>query len=268
MSSLVITWYEWAGFLAVFIAAAATIYIFFDSQELSGDKVTYIKVSSVLGLLLTLPAIYLRFTADEQLLTALLSDPLQITATLEQLLSNMQLFAYLGLAGALLALFALIYYSTQKENLIGDDFGITVETTYASAPSPPPAVSPVPAPPTPAPAPRPARPVPPTQPIQQDLPATAWLVSRSGNNPGKQYGLQMNQPNIIGRDARRADIIIDDDTVSREHARIRYENGQFIIYDLASTSGTYINGNMVQRQMLYDNDRIALGRVEFVFKKA
>ena len=39
------------------------------------------------------------------------------------------------------------------------------------------------------------------------------------------------------------------------------------IIDMASTSGTLVNGNAVQRQMLYDNDRINLGRVELVYKK-
>ena len=36
---------------------------------------------------------------------------------------------------------------------------------------------------------------------------------------------------------------------------------------MASTSGTYVNGSVVQRQMLYDDDRINLGRIELVYKK-
>ena len=84
---------------------------------------------------------------------------------------------------------------------------------------------------------------------------------------GKQHNLSQNSSKIIGRDPNRADILLDDDTVSREHARIKYENGQFVLYDLGSTTGTFVNQNRIQRQMLYDDDRITLGRVEMLYKK-
>jgi pSer/pThr/pTyr-binding forkhead associated (FHA) protein len=106
-----------------------------------------------------------------------------------------------------------------------------------------------------------------TMPVSQEPPPQAWLVVRQGPRVGAQFGLGMSRPNVIGRDPNKADILIDEDSVSREHARVRFENGQFILYDMASTGGTYVNGNMVQRQMLYDNDKIRLGRVELAFKK-
>jgi pSer/pThr/pTyr-binding forkhead associated (FHA) protein len=110
--------------------------------------------------------------------------------------------------------------------------------------------------------------MPPTQQIAPEPAPTAWLIVRSAQRSGTQYGLSIKRNNTIGRDARQADFVLDDDTVSREHARVRYENGKFVVYDLASTSGTYVNGNMIQRQMLYDGDKINIGRVELVFKEA
>lgn len=278
MSSLIMTWYEWGVFAGVFIAAAATIYIFFDAQEYPGSQVAkYAKIGVVLGLLLTLPSLYMRL-AEPQSLDILANVILAIMnpEEAERLQANLELFAYLGMLGMLLSLGTLAYYYTQKDS----DYAPlpnTAPTAYAppaqASPPAPPEQAPPPAAqstsysPPPAASPSP-RAIPPTQPIRSEPPPMAWLVARSGSRAGQQYGLQTQQPNIIGRDASRADIIVDDDTVSREHARVRYENGQFVVYDLASTSGTFVNGNMVQRQMLYDNDRIMLGRMEFIFKKA
>lgn len=110
-------------------------------------------------------------------------------------------------------------------------------------------------------------PVPPTEVIGAPQPPAAWLVMRLGNRTGKQYGLQRGR-NVIGRDAAQCEIVVDDPTVSKRHAEIRYENGQFVLYDLASTNGTFVNNRRVQRQGLLDDDDVRLGNVAFVFKQA
>lgn len=96
--------------------------------------------------------------------------------------------------------------------------------------------------------------------------AAGWLVSRSGARSGQSFALKQGN-NTVGRDSRRADIVLDDPTISGEHARIRYEGGQFFAYDLASTNGTFINNRKIQRQMLMDGDVIRFGSAEAVFKK-
>lgn len=95
--------------------------------------------------------------------------------------------------------------------------------------------------------------------------ALAWLAVQGGPYAGKQFGLADGR-NIIGRDGTRSDFILDDELVSGQHAQVRFENGQFVIYDLASTNGTLVNGRRVQRQPLMDNDVIRLGNTQIVFK--
>jgi pSer/pThr/pTyr-binding forkhead associated (FHA) protein len=61
--------------------------------------------------------------------------------------------------------------------------------------------------------------------------------------------------------------VVDDATISAEHAAIVFEHGRYVLYDLASTNGTYVNDHRTQRQMLYDGDRVRLGTAELIFKR-
>lgn len=106
----------------------------------------------------------------------------------------------------------------------------------------------------------------PTMPIGMPPAPEGWLILRTGSRAGQQFGLKRGK-NIIGRDPSRVDIIIDDETVSGEHALIQFEGGQFYIYDLASTNGTYVNNRRIQKQLLMDGDRIRLGAAEVIFKR-
>jgi pSer/pThr/pTyr-binding forkhead associated (FHA) protein len=91
-------------------------------------------------------------------------------------------------------------------------------------------------------------------------------VLRSGGRSGKQFGLNRGR-NTVGRDSSQADIVLDEDTVSGEHARVQFEHGQFYVYDLASTNGTYVNNRRVQKQMLMDGDTLRFGNAQMVFKR-
>lgn len=97
-------------------------------------------------------------------------------------------------------------------------------------------------------------------------PPSAWLVGQVGNRTGKEMPLRRDR-NTIGRDGTQCDIVVDDTTVSKRHAEIRFENGQYVLYDLASTNGTFVNHHRVQRQSLLDGDQVQLGNVSFVFKE-
>ena len=66
------------------------------------------------------------------------------------------------------------------------------------------------------------------------------LIMRSGPTPGAAYNLEGDQL-TIGRDATN-DITINDAEISRRHARLTFQGGKYVLEDLGSTNGTFVNG--------------------------
>ncbi len=66
---------------------------------------------------------------------------------------------------------------------------------------------------------------------------------------------------------RRLDntLVIDDPRVSRNHAQLRSINGRYVIFDLNSTGGTFINGRRASQGVLYPGDVISLAGVTLIF---
>lgn len=80
--------------------------------------------------------------------------------------------------------------------------------------------------------------------------------------PDKQHDF------VIGRSAKDSDLVIQDGSLSRSHARIYKSGGVYHIQDLFSTNGTRIDGKKLlsgSDQMLTNGNAIALGKVDFVF---
>src|SRR5207244_193761 len=57
-----------------------------------------------------------------------------------------------------------------------------------------------------------------------------------------------------------SDIVVTNSQVSRRHAQITGASGTFMIADLGSTNGTYVNGVRISEHILKDADRIELGK--------
>jgi pSer/pThr/pTyr-binding forkhead associated (FHA) protein len=66
---------------------------------------------------------------------------------------------------------------------------------------------------------------------------------------------------------RRLDnsLVIDDPRVSRNHAQLRAIKGRYVIFDLNSTGGTFINGRRASQGVLYPGDVISLAGVMLIF---
>ncbi len=66
------------------------------------------------------------------------------------------------------------------------------------------------------------------------------LVMRSGPTPGTVYPLEGDQI-MVGRDASN-NVPINDAEMSRRHARLTFQGGKYVIEDVGSTNGTFVNG--------------------------
>ena len=74
-----------------------------------------------------------------------------------------------------------------------------------------------------------------------------------------------NQPVInIGR-RKNNQIVIDDLHISREHAQIRAVQGKYVIFDLGTTGGTFINGRRITQQVLNPGDVITLAGIPLIY---
>lgn len=84
------------------------------------------------------------------------------------------------------------------------------------------------------------------------------LVMRTGPNPGETFSLTENEI-YIGRDVNN-DIVVSDQEVSRKHARLVMQAGGYVLEDLGSTNGTYVNGQrLMGPHVLRPGETIMLG---------
>jgi hypothetical protein len=91
----------------------------------------------------------------------------------------------------------------------------------------------------------------------------ALLIRAGGGREGEAIALNTDVL-TIGR-SPHSDIFLDDVTVSRHHARvIRDENG-FLVEDLNSLNGTYVNRRRIERHRLADADELQIGKFKLAF---
>jgi predicted component of type VI protein secretion system len=84
------------------------------------------------------------------------------------------------------------------------------------------------------------------------------LVMKTGPAPGRIFSLQKTEISI-GREAG-SDVCINDVEVSRQHARLVSQFGDYLLDDLESTNGTFVNGQRITGQrILKPGDSIFLG---------
>ena len=86
--------------------------------------------------------------------------------------------------------------------------------------------------------------------------AKLFFVGLDGTE--KSYRLQTHRPITIGRDPGN-DIILRDPKDSRHHAEIVFERGFFVLHDLASANGTYVNAKRVRVAPLTHGAKLRMG---------
>jgi len=91
------------------------------------------------------------------------------------------------------------------------------------------------------------------------------LTITSGPGTGELFELSQATAISIGR-ARANDIVLEDVSISGQHCRIRPEDGGFVLHDLKSTNGTFVNDKRVSRHTLSDGDRVQVGETVMQFR--
>ncbi len=84
------------------------------------------------------------------------------------------------------------------------------------------------------------------------------FVMRSGPTPGVTFPLDGDQL-TIGRDSTNG-VAINDAEISRKHARLMFQGGKYVLEDLGSTNGTFVNGQRLAGPVvLKPGDVVSLG---------
>jgi len=106
-----------------------------------------------------------------------------------------------------------------------------------------------------------------TQLDREDTSLLGWLVVKKGDYMRRGQIMKIKPGQIMGRDPRRAHVVIDDEKVSGLHARIKVKEDKFILVDLGSVNGTSVNGEeILAPRVLEEGDEIKIGDTLFVIK--
>jgi HD-GYP domain-containing protein (c-di-GMP phosphodiesterase class II) len=98
---------------------------------------------------------------------------------------------------------------------------------------------------------------------RMDKTSASYLIVERGPEKGKRIRL-LQFPASIGRDPAN-DIVIKDEEISRNHLRIKQRGRIYVVEDLESRNGTYINGDRVLNSILKNGDRLLIGSTELTF---
>jgi pSer/pThr/pTyr-binding forkhead associated (FHA) protein len=92
---------------------------------------------------------------------------------------------------------------------------------------------------------------------------TALLVVLRGPNTGARFLLDDDE--VASGRHPDSDIFLDDVTVSRKHAVFRREGETFIVRDVGSLNGTYVNRERIDEVALQTGDEVQIGKFRLVF---
>lgn len=97
-----------------------------------------------------------------------------------------------------------------------------------------------------------------------ERPASAVLRTIRGPRAGVDYALGQGEA-TVGRNPN-CTIFLNDMTVSREHARISFEQGSHVIRDEQSFNGVWVNNKNVNAKALVSGDIVQIGAFAFIYE--
>jgi len=94
-------------------------------------------------------------------------------------------------------------------------------------------------------------------------PTSALLVVQRGPSAGARFLLDADRT-VAGR-SPDADIFLDDVTGSRKHVEFVREGDEFVVRDVGSLNGTYVNRDRIERAVLKAGDEVQIGKFRMTF---
>lgn len=94
-------------------------------------------------------------------------------------------------------------------------------------------------------------------------PGVGTLVVRSGSQAGQTFALT-ERVTHLGRHPD-SEISLDDITVSRRHAEVERADAGYVVRDVGSLNGTYVNNQRVDEASLHHGDELQVGKFRLVF---
>lgn len=108
-------------------------------------------------------------------------------------------------------------------------------------------------------------------------PQTQRIALHGPSEPSQGYLIPFSQPGgasiplndflTIGRDAS-CQLVVNDSYVSSRHARIERKTGGYVLRDLHSRNGTFLNGSRITEGILATDDRLRFGETVYIFSEA
>jgi pSer/pThr/pTyr-binding forkhead associated (FHA) protein len=94
-------------------------------------------------------------------------------------------------------------------------------------------------------------------------PGTALLIVLRGPNTGARFLLDADQ--VTSGRHPHSDIFLDDVTVSRKHAQFVKEGDGYLVRDVGSLNGTYVNRQRIDETVLTQGDEVQIGKFRLVY---
>jgi len=257
---LVTWWYDWGLFLFAFIDLLIVVWVLYDSS-VRGGQTTGWRLGVIAPTLVLIPAIMYRFAGP---------------ATQVNLAGMAEPFFWVGLVGGLIPIMVGVGYilSVTGEGAVAPAAANVCpihgqfDARYASCPVC--AAEAQSAQVRAEPSGRDDRTrvgaaLPGVSRSRRAAKAGALLYMESGSRAGTDYRLSVGSTGL-GR-ASDNEVVLDDDTVSRQHALIREDQGHFTLQDRGSLDGTFLNGEKIRGSVtLQDGDEIGMGNSVLRFK--
>ena len=99
----------------------------------------------------------------------------------------------------------------------------------------------------------------------QALPRTSALLVMQRGGPGSGARFLLDADRTVAGRSTDADIFLDDVTVSRKHAEFVRELDDFVVRDIGSLNGTYVNRERIDAVVLRPGDEVQIGKFRMTF---